>query len=161
MDRQMSFLDYGNANRSFLHWLILLCSLASVSGCGGPYDANLSGIVTLDGKAVPRGTVSFSPVNGGPLAYSPIDSDGSYQIKTGREVGLPSGEYVATVIANEPPQQSTAPGEPPPDGKPITPEWYRSKQSSGLKYKVEPGTNTFNLELTSQPPAGWKPAGRR
>ena len=81
-------------------------------------------------------------------------------MQTGRQVGLPSGEYMVTVIANELPKTQPAPGEPPPDGKPITPEWYRSKQTSGLKFTVSPGKNTIDLELTSQPPAGWKPAGR-
>jgi hypothetical protein len=130
--------------------------LASAGGCGGRFDSTAGGIVTLDGKAVPRGTVSFAPVSGGPIAYSRIDSDGSYSIQTGRKAGLPAGEYQVTVIANELPPQ-TPPGVPPPDGKPITPEWYRSTQTSGLKYKIERGKNKIDLELTSQPPANWKP----
>ena len=42
-----------------------------------------------------------------------------------------------------------------PPGKLITPMWYRSKESSGLTYNVESGSNEINLELKSQPPAGW------
>jgi hypothetical protein len=134
--------------------------LASFGGCGGRYDATLSGVVTLDGTPVPRGTVSFAPTGGGPIAYSRIGSDGSYSVQTGRDRGLPSGEYLVTVIANELPDASKlAPGVPPPDGKPITPKWYRSTKTSGLKFNVEHGKNTYNLELTSQPPAGWKAAG--
>jgi hypothetical protein len=136
--------------------LAVIAALVSISGCGGPYDAKLRGQVTLDGKAVPRGTVSFAPIGGGPIAYSRIDTDGSYSAQTGREVGLPAGDYVVTVIANELPTVETPPGVPPPDGKPITPEWYRSKETSGLKFTVKRGKNEFNLELTSQPPAGWK-----
>lgn len=141
-------------------WPALGCLLVCLCGCGGPYDAGVTGIVTLDGTAVPRGTVSFAPVGGGPAAYARIDSDGSYTMQTGRAVGLPSGEYQVTVAANEPPTiQRTAAGGPPPDGKSITPEWYRTRQTSGLKYKVERGKNKIDLELTSQPPAGWKPRG--
>jgi hypothetical protein len=136
-------------------------ALAVISGCGGPYDASVSGLVTLDGGVVPRGTVAYQPIGSGPAAYGKIDGDGSYTIWTGREAGLPSGEYHVTVTANDPPAvPQTEKGGPPPPGKPITPVWYRSKETSGLKYTVEPGSNEINLELTSQPPAGWKPPGR-
>jgi len=118
--------------------------------------------VTLDGTAVPRGTVTFHPNAGGPAAYAPIQDDGSYTIHTGREEGLPSGEYQATVTANEPPtSQQTASGGPPPPGKLITPLWYRGKDTSGLQFTVESGSNEIDLELKSQPPAGWNPARQR
>jgi hypothetical protein len=134
---------------------------ASLGGCGGAYDSTAVGTVTLDGQPVPRGTVSFAPSNGGPAAYARIEENGHYAAHTGREVGLPAGEYQVTVIANEPPQVGAAPnGAPPPDGKPITPEWYRSAKTSGLKYTIERGKNKIDLELTSQPPAGWKPRGK-
>lgn len=136
-------------------------ALAGTAGCGGPYDAAVSGIVTLDGKAVPRGTVSYQPVAGGPAAYAAIGDGGLYEVRTGREEGLPSGEYDVTVTANEPAtERQTAKGGPPPPGKPITPPWYRSKETSGLRFNVTPGSNEINLELTSQPPAGWNPRGR-
>jgi hypothetical protein len=134
-----------------------MLALVAVVGCGGTYDATVSGMVTLDGNVVPRGTVAYQPVAGGPAAYGPIAEDGSYTIRTGSEQGLPSGEYAVTVTANEPPAvQQTASGGPPPPGKPITPPWYRSKDMSGLRFTVESGANEFNLELKSQPPAGWK-----
>ena len=43
----------------------------------------------------------FIRSGGGPPAYAPIGSDGSYSIHTGREEGLPAGEYQVTVTANE------------------------------------------------------------
>jgi hypothetical protein len=89
-----------------------------------------------------------------------IGDDGSYSIRTGRETGLPSGEYQVSVAANEAAALSqTDKGGPPPPGKPITPEWYRMKETSGLKFIVKPGKNEINLELTNKPPAGWKPGG--
>ena len=107
--------------------------------------------------------LGLSPsVAGGPPAYARIEETGSYDVRTGREEGLPSGEYQITVVANEPPAvQQTASGGPPPPGKAITPPWYRTKETSGLKYTVEPGGNEVNLELKSQPPAGWNPRLRR
>jgi hypothetical protein len=141
---------------------LFLIFLASVSGCGGVYDSSVTGTVTIDGTTVPRGTVTYHPTASGPAAYALIQQDGSYTVHTGREEGLPSGEYGVTVTANEPPAvQQTASGGPPPPGKPITPEWYRSKDASGLQFTVEPGSNEINLELKSQPPAGWNSARQR
>ena len=89
-----------------------------------------------------------------------IGEDGSYSIQTGREAGLPSGEYVVSVAANEAPTAAqTAKGGPPPPGKAITPAWYRMKETSGLKFTVKPGKNEINLKLSSQPPSGSKPPG--
>lgn len=142
--------------------LCLLGATAFFSGCGGAYDAAVKGVVTLDGKEVPRGTVTYTPVKGGPAGYARINESGSYIVWTGREKGLPSGEYEVTVLANEAPvMQETAAGGPPPGGKPITPLWYRTKDTSGLKFTVTPGSNKIDLDLKSQPPAGWKPAARK
>ena len=136
--------------------------LLGATGCGGPYNASVSGIVTLDGQPLHRGTVAYNPVGGGPAGYSVVESDGSYRIRTGREFGISAGDYEVTVVANEAPQQRTTKhGGPPPPGKPITPPWYRSKNTSGLSYTVQPGRNEINIELSSDPPAGWNQQRRR
>jgi hypothetical protein len=131
-----------------------------VSGCGGPYDATVAGVVTLDGLPVPRGTVKFIPAQG-PSAYGLIGEDGAYSMMTGRERGLPAGTYTVTVVANEASVSSASPSAPPIPGKPITPPWYRVQDASGLTFTVEPGSNEINLELLSDPPAGWNQRGRR
>jgi hypothetical protein len=131
--------------------------LICLTGCGGAYDASVSGKVTMNGQAVPNGTVAFSPVAGGPAAYGRIEESGNYEIRTGREAGLPAGDYQVTVTANEPAKTlQTEKGGPPPPGKAITPAWYRTKDTSGLKFTVEAGSNTIDLPLNSTPPAGWK-----
>jgi hypothetical protein len=146
--------------RNLLASAMLAGVTSLIAGCGGPYDADASGVVTLDGTVVPRGTVSFTRVGGGPAAYAVIQDDGAYRVRTGREFGLPAGEYQVTVIANEPPAtEKSASGGPPPGGKAITPAWYRTNETSGLKYSVSPGGNEINLELTTKPPAGWKSKG--
>ncbi|QDU90233.1 hypothetical protein Pla175_36350 [Pirellulimonas nuda] len=131
---------------------------AAAVGCGGPYDSSVSGSVLLDGNAIETGTVSFIPMSGGPAAYARIGAGGEYTIRTGREDGLPSGEYAVTVVAHEPSTVlQTADGGPPPAGKLLTPEWYRSAESSGLKYTVTPGRNKITIELSTEAPPGWKP----
>jgi hypothetical protein len=138
-----------------------LCTLAGFAGCGGSTDARVSGVVTLDGQVVPRGMVSFQPKAGGPVAIGPIEADGSYVLGIGRDTRLPSGEYDVTVRSNEPPAATrNNSGGPPPAGKPITPLWYLSKETSGLSFTVTPGNNKVDLELTTEPPSGWnRPSG--
>jgi hypothetical protein len=138
---------------------VLFAVTAALTGCGGAYDSSVSGTVTLDGTAVPRGTVAYHPSAGGPAAYASIESDGSYTVRTGRESGLPSGQYQVTVVSNEP-SVETKDGRPPAPGKSITPLWYKTKESSGLNFNVESGSNTIDLPLTSTPPAGWTPPRR-
>jgi len=141
---------------------LAMCLLASLaSGCGGIYDASVTGKVTLEGSPVPRGTVSYNPVQQGPTAYGLIKEDGSYLVRVGREEGLPAGEYRVSVVANEESTPNKNPSLPPTPGKPITPRWYRSSKTSGLNATVSAGANKIDLELTTEPPTDWKPPKRR
>ncbi len=136
-------------------------ALTFIAGCGGPYDASVNGVITFKNAPLSRGTVKFTPEQTGPSGYGFIESDGSYSVMTGREVGLPSGLYKVTVVANEPAIPNKDPSLPPTPGKPITPPWYRNSTQSPLTQTVDPGDNEINLDLTTQPPPGWKPLGRR
>lgn len=131
--------------------IVGICVAPILSGCGGTYDATVSGVVSLDGQAIPRGTVSFQPKQGGAIAFGRIDENGEYILRTGRENGLSPGDYYVTVSANEASTASQSKGGgPPPMGKSITPLRYRSKDTSGLSFVVEAGSNEINLELTSK-----------
>lgn len=133
-----------------------LALLVIAAGCGSPYDAAVDGVVTLDGTPLPRGKVGFNPISSGPTAYGLIEDDGGYAIQTGREDGLPAGDYAVTVVANAPSvQHDPGSGLPPTPGKPIAPLWYRSKSSTPLSVTVEPGTNEINLDLNSEAPPNW------
>ena len=74
---------------------------ACISGCGGAYDAAVSGKVTIDGKSCQMALSHIRPwrAAGG---LRRIEENGKYTIRTGREDGLPAGEYQVTVTANEP-----------------------------------------------------------
>lgn len=138
----------------------MLLLMATV-GCGGPYDASVAGLVTLDGNPIPTGTISFVPASGGPQAYAVVDTSGKYEVFTGREAGLPSGDYNVAIVSREPSMTLSEGGGPPPPGKPITPRWYASPTTSGLTLKVEPGSNEIDLQLSSTPPPGWQDPARR
>ena len=148
-------------NRKF-HYLLPALVVMGLSGCGGPYDASVEGMVTLDGSPVPSGAVAFIPTGGGPPGYALSDQSGRYEVFTGREAGLPSGEYSVTVVAREEPKEKrTKDGGPPPPGKRLTPAWYGSSTASPLRFTVEPGSNDIQIDLTSEPPHGQQPQRRR
>jgi hypothetical protein len=137
---------------------MFVATLAVHAGCGGSSsEAFVDGLVSLDGTAVPAGSISFVPSGGGAQAYAMSDDSGHYEAYTGREPGLKPGEYKVTVVARERPKVNhTESGGPAPPGAAITPRWYASPDTSTLAVSVEPGSNEINLELTSQPPAGWR-----
>ena len=152
----------------------------AVTGCGtnrSSADAIVQGTVTIDGVLAPRGQVTFHPVATGPVATGPIHGDGSFSLRIGQgdmanpdESKINSGEYVATVVVNEPADKSATVGEggPPLAGKRLTAIKYALKETSGLKFTVKPGRNVFPIELEGsqndpppelpatgeQPPAG-------
>ena len=64
---------------------------------------------------------------------------------TGREKGLPPGDYTVTVVANEASTQGTNPSLPPAPGKPITPPWFREQNVSPLKYIDQTGQETKSI----------------
>jgi len=143
-----------------IHFVLGSMSVANFAGCGGSYDASVHGIASLDNKPLTTGTVKFNPEQSGPSGYGIIDNNGAYSIMTGREEGLPAGSYVVTVVSNELSKPNANPSLPPAIGKPITPVWYRDPSTSPLKYNVESGSNTIDLEMTTKQVPGTKPAAK-
>jgi hypothetical protein len=94
--------------------------------------------VTLDGKALSVGTVTFRPVTEGAVAYGSIDQNGNYTVRTGTDKGLVSGEYIVTIVATT---------GPPPMGKLLIPRRYGNPQESGLRFTVDASTNRIDLPL--------------
>lgn len=122
--------------------------LTSIVGCGGK-PASVTGVITLDGKPLERGTVGFSPTSGGMQAAGIIQADGSYELKTNRDSGLDVGEYAVTVSSREPGKENPA-GGPPMPGPFITPRHYAYAAKSGLKFQVEKGSNVIDIDLSSE-----------
>jgi len=130
------------APRSLLNLALLV-----LVGCGGK-PAAVSGLVTVDGKILDQGSVTFSPTGGGMRASGIIQSDGSFQIQTNREAGLDVGEYDVAVVSRE--IISTGPNSPPRPGKYLAPKIYGKTRTSGLHFKVEQGSNEIDLALSSK-----------
>jgi hypothetical protein len=130
---------------------ILLASLLAAAGCGGSgMESEVSGTVTLDGQPVGPGAVVFAPLDGqSNPADGAIQMDGSYFLKTSREVGLKPGDYKVSVSVFDQPE--VKPGERSmTPAKLVTPPNYADTETSGLQYTVEPGKNTIDIELSSK-----------
>lgn len=131
--------------------LAALLLMIAVVGCNqSPFNADVKGRITLDGKPVPPGVVVFSAEGGGRnSSRGRIESNGEYFLVTRHERGIDAGDYRVAVQVYEkgdPP----GPGErAPADLPPLVPKNYLSIDSSGLRYTVEPGSNTIDIALTS------------
>ena len=125
------------------------------------YDATVTGTVTIDGTPADRGKVSFFPADGSLVFVGMIESDGKYVAVPGRvdpadseKGGIDAGEYAVTVQINDYLADEGLGDEdlgewdaPRKAGKSLIASKYSSKGSSGLRFTVKPGANTFKIEL--------------
>ena len=125
----------------------LLLSLLLFPGCGSSYDATISGKVMMNGGPLSKGTVSFHPVAGGPVATGAIQSDGTFTVKTATKEGLPPGEYKVTVVATDPPP----PGDDENPGTLLTAPEFGRIDSTPLSFNVETGENNFEFSVDPAP----------
>jgi hypothetical protein len=144
--------------RSFaLIALIAAAAFSALPGCSGgpelPPRATVRGRVTLDGKALSTGMVTFVPDKSrgtsGPPAVGGIDSTGHYELSTDRQSegdGAVVGFHQVRVLCNEPAKdamQSMTPS--------LIPVRYNNEATSGLRFEVKAGQqNEINLPLTSK-----------
>jgi hypothetical protein len=123
-------------------------ALPLLAGCGSELGATVSGQVTIDGKPVGPGMVTFAAERAGEVpAVGGLDDDGSYTLQTNRKPGVAPGAYRVAIQAFQPPE-GLAPGERTMKlSKPLIPEKYLQVDSSGLEYTVDRGANVINIEL--------------
>ena len=127
-----------------------LLSLVVLTGCGTSYEATITGTVTMNGSPLNKGTVSFHPTAGGPVATGTIQSDGSFSVTTATTQGLSPGEYKVTVVATDPPPASDT-GEELPGVLLTAPEFGRL-DSTPLTFTVQAGANNFDIPVNPAPP---------
>jgi hypothetical protein len=158
--------------------LILIVPLTLfIAGCGrgtGPELAPVSGRITLDGKPIEAAHIEFTPVIDGRPSAATSDSSGYYTLfYKGSIEGARLGEHDVTMTTFQeemthdvyPDEGSEDISEPTDDEEsaeddgsedPVTivipgraeeiPKKYAEEK---LRVTVEPGSNTINLELTS------------
>jgi hypothetical protein len=131
--------------------LVAAASIATLGCSGSKYDSQVSGTVKLDGQPIGPGVITFAPPGSAKNpAIGAIEPDGSYFLKTSRDIGLNPGEYTVSLQIVEIPTD-LAPGQR--DMRPTKsriPAKYTSNDTSGLKLAVAPGRNTIDIEMTSK-----------
>jgi hypothetical protein len=134
--------------------------LVALSGCNNkPYKvAQVSGRVTLDGKPLPKASVTFAPMfsqenlNPGPTAAGMTDADGRYTLYIDQNnPGAVIGKcriYITTLLT-DPVLDDRDGGPPIKRPKDRVPEKYN--QRTELIYDVPPGgTDQANFDLKSR-----------
>lgn len=142
--------------------LLVVLAAAVCCGCGTnrPELAAVEGVVSLDGRPLRRGTVTFE---------SPGRRPATARVEDGRIVeattyrpgdGVPTGEHRVAVTAREEapvaapvnpgvakalPAQAMA-------GRLLVPPRYTDPATSGLTVKIAGGRNHIELALTTTPP---------
>ena len=125
-------------------WLLAL----ALAGCGGSGLVTVKGKVTLDGKALTSGTVTFHPSGTGATSYGTLQSDGTFRVQSGTEQGLAPGKYRVTVMAMAA-SPTPGPGNVEVVPKSLVPAKYTSPGTSGLEYTVPAGGGQFDIALKS------------
>jgi hypothetical protein len=132
------------AEDRFLLFLLSIC-LVLLPGCGSGNVGRVSGQVTVEGEALETGTVTFHPMQDGPLAIGQIGPGGRYELQIGDDASMPPGDYLVTVVAAEIPAEDF--GKPEAIPKLLIPSRYTATETSGLKFTVKPGGQTIDLPL--------------
>jgi hypothetical protein len=140
--------------------LLLVIAVVFVLGCGPkpPRVAQVSGRVTLDGKPLPKASVTFVPMatkenpNPGPTAQGMTDEDGRYQLSV--DVSTPGAVvgkcriYISTRLSDPAIDDRDAGG--PIRSLPRDKVPSRYNQGTELEFDVPPvGTDKANFDLTS------------
>lgn len=140
-----------------LGWMIL--ALFVLAGCGQKPHADIEGKVTLDGSPVPSVMVSFTGVDGANAFSIGCRADGTY-----KGIDVPIGPMKVCIDRsavlgpkrnkpksskfwskkNKTNQQETAAGS-----AASIPNKYHDSETSGLTTTINPGTNIFDIELSS------------
>lgn len=128
--------------------------LLGLAGCSQPVSnpggVGVSGVVTLEGKPLSKGTITFTPATtgSGSTATGVIGSNGSYQLGTAKAGdGAQPGAYKVTVVSLDSEATMDEKGTPIP-AKSAIPEKFGNAATSGLTATVEEsGPQTLDFDL--------------
>jgi hypothetical protein len=115
------------------------------AGCGETGTGSVRGTITVAGKPLPRGSITFLPGAGDRDPVTAAVIDGVYD--TGP---MPTGPARITILhstsAPAPAGGDRVPGQTPADPLRVPPK-YHSPDTSGLSLPVKPGANTFDYDI--------------
>jgi len=131
------------------NWAVVVVCLLTTSGCGGGSSgqtrneklSKASGVVTVNGKPVDAGIVSFSNPFNGFSASGDIELAGKFTITL-----IPTGDYRVS-ISPPMPKEAVDPTSLPQSNSEISPK-YQNPTTSGLQATVPPeGVTNLKFEL--------------
>jgi hypothetical protein len=135
---------------------LVIASMLVASGCGEKQKdlADVSGVVTLDGRPLAGGTVRFQPIApagstiAGKGSYATTDSAGKFQLKT---IDEKPGAVVAdhNVMIYGPQGQTNAAIDDAPRSREIVPRKYNAESTLTFTVPAE-GSKEANFELSSK-----------
>ena len=138
---------------NMMHRACLLILLIAFAGCGtdGPQLAEVSGVITVDGKPVPNTVVTFIPT-GGSTSYGKTDAEGKYTLrfteaKMGAMIGKHTVELEVRRYSPSELAEMKAAGEKVSTENVAIPRKY--KAAGALTAEVKEGSNTIDFKLTS------------
>lgn len=116
--------------------LILVLGLAALLGCGAGEEKlyEVSGVVTYDGKPIPKGLIFFDPHADGPQGFANI-LDGKYDTAQ-QGKGVRGGAYAVRVNGFDGKEANEAPF-----GQALFPEYTGSKE-------LPKENSTYDLEIS-------------
>ena len=119
--------------------VLFFVSLTSLLGCGGGDGLNrkaISGKVTVDGAAVPNGSVNFEPLYQGGVGSGAVITKGAYKIE--QKDGLPPGKYRVQITGDDGTNFGVSPGKMPGDeDMPPIKQLVPASWNSGSKHEIE------------------------
>ena len=124
---------------------------ALLSGCGqGETLVPVTGKVTIDGKPLGTGSVTFEPDSSkgtkAQVAAGEIDAQGNYKLMSGGKEGAAPGWYKVAVIAQEPADSKNPYAIP----KSIVNSKFRDVKTSNLSVEVvaNPAPGAYDFKVT-------------
>ena len=142
-------IQYRNFLLALSVLLLCFCGCPSSSGNVGWVD----GVVTLDGEPIEGATVRFYPETGR-ASSGKTDANGYYKLRyTRSEMGAVIGKHKVTITREAAATTGGYEQEDKKDAKAraaTIPKKYRDPEKAELVKTVERGSNTINLELTSE-----------
>jgi len=147
----MKVVSHHSRKSKFIERFLAASLLSAFIGCGESDFATVTGHVSLDGKQLDGGAITFVPEAPGPLAYGDVAPDGKYSLQSSGSVkGLRPGKYIATVSHRR--------GRPSPgmtiaqiQALEMVPVHYTTPETSDLHKEVVAGENQIDLALVSKP----------
>ncbi len=147
--------------RAALRTFVALALFIALAGCSSqPKLAKVKGTVTLDGKPISAGTITFEMKGARPATATVVNGEITGVTTYAPGDGVPVGEHRVAVAANEAPASAVVPNPgdakaPKGDymsGKSLIPAAYNDPATSGLAVEIKPGENTIELKLLSTGP---------